>query len=169
MASKNELAKMRYDQILSADLSLYRDIIQWSAVLFSYNLSGVPDSVLIELYYKWLGKLPISEQARAASVFFLGLSRGQQYSLSNFFEEPVFVKKQDERKLEFDHNSPFLSESVGLTQQDIAEVLDIDVNSFSLVDTAKKWFEEGRTLEQVCVLAFLCGESYFKAQVKEIH
>ncbi|MCD6148997.1 hypothetical protein J7J18_06525 [bacterium] len=168
MAGENELAKMRFDQILSADLSLYRDIIQWSAVLFSYNLPGVPDSVLIELYYKWLGKLPISKQARAASAFFLGLSRGQQYSLGSFFEEPVFIKKQDERNLELNHNSPFLSESAGLSQQDITEVFDIDVNSFCLVDVVKKWFEEGKTLEQICVLSFLCGESYFKARIKEI-
>jgi len=170
MASENKLVEVEnLELILSSDLGLYRDIIQWGAILFSHNLTNAPDSVLIEMYYEWLGKIPISNSTRAVSNFFLGFCRELPMAPINFFDAPIYINKQDEGKIKFNHESPFLSESVGLTQHDVADLREIDAKNFNIVNKACKWFREGRTLEQVCVLSYLAGLGFYKSQIGRLH
>ncbi len=155
---------MREDEkiavLMTTDLDYYKDILQWGAIIFGHNFP-VTDAILIETFYYWMGKFPISKYTKVVGMFFLGFFK-EFPRVSGYFEPPVFVPKQDEVKFEIDHDKPFLSESVGLTDNEFRKINITP--EFRILDEVLTWIKKDYTLEQMCVLAYQAGVYFFRVK-----
>ena len=150
--------------IMNNDLALYKDVIQWGAVIFGHG-PPVPDTLIIESFYYWLTKIPVSNPARIVGMFFLGMFKDFP-SFPFYFEPPTYIINQDATPFKINHESTFIEESVNLTSRDISK-LNVTTD-FKIVNEVVGWIKSGYEFEQMCVLAYLAGITYNQNVIKKL-
>jgi len=144
-------------KIMKADLSIYRDLLQWSSLIFTSVFPKAAPTTLITHYYNWLLKFPLGTEALEVSPFFLGM----YYFVTPLrfpLEPPILV--QGFKPLNFDEDAPTLGGAVGLPERAFKFKVN-QVTDVKLEVEYKKWLDSNYSTEQIMLLCFHLGVTLF--------